>query len=393
MANYQVVWRGPVYDATGYGTASREYVFQLDRQGVDVKIEAYRWGIPLIEIDKLEKDRLKKLIEKPYAKNKRKVLIYHSPPWKIDTKKERKQFDYLILNTVWEAARMPNSWLLTINQFDAACVPSTHNMEAMGNSGVHVPLFLVPHGVDTNKYKPENRKLSIKEAEGKFIFISVFDFNHRKNPETLLRAYWEEFKADDHVALVIKTAKKYWDGSSKQRVRNRITEYKKRLGFGDETAPVYLFTDVFEEMILTGIYTLGHVFVLPTRGEGVGLPFMEALSSGIPVIATGWGGQMDFLNERNSFLIEYQLKYPGISMNSEHAISSVYRDLFEEEGQLWAEPDLRDLKRKMRYAYENPNLCKKKGKQGRKDMLPFSWNKAGIALQQTVEKVIDNKKS
>lgn len=393
MVDYQVVWRGPVYDATGYGAASREYVFALDRHGVDVKIETYKWGPPYTEMDKHMKEKLSNLFEKPDATNKRKILIYHSPPWKIRPERERKRFDHLILNTVWEAAHIPNSWLSTIDQFDATCVPSHHNMEIMINSGVHVPVFLVPHGTDTNKFQPENSKLAIKEAEGKFVFVSVFDFNHRKNPETLLRAYWEEFTSNDRVALVIKTAKDYRDGYQKQSVEQKILEYKKKLYFGAETAPLIILAGELEENDLTGVYTLGHAFVLPTRGEGVGMPFMEALASGIPVIATGWGGQMDFLNENNSFLIDYKLKYPGISMNSEEAIALVYREWFEEEGQLWAEPDIRDLKKTMRYAYEHPNLCQKKGRRGRKDILPLSWDKAGTAFLQAIEKVMDAKKS
>ncbi len=382
-----------MYDATGYGAASREYVFALERHGVDVKIETYKWGPSFIKMDRRMKERLSHLIKKSDATDKRKILIYHSPPWKINTKRERKRFDHLILNTVWEAARIPRSWLSTIDQFDAACVPSHHNREIMINSGVRIPVFLVPHGTEANKFQPGNRKLVIKEAEGKFIFVSVFDFNHRKNPETLLKAYWEEFTFDDRVALVIKTAKTYWDGHQKQSVGRKILEYKKKLGFGDETAPLFILSGVLNDNDLTGVYTLGNAFVLPTRGEGVGMPFMEALASGIPVIATGWGGQMDFLNEKNSFLIDYRLKYPGISMNSEQAISSVYREWFEEEDQLWAEPNIRDLKKAMRYAYDNPNLCWKKGRRGRKDMLQLSWDKAGSAFIQVIEKVTDTNNS
>ena len=46
---------------------------------------------------------------------------------------------------------------------------------------------------------------------------------------------------------------------------------------------------------------------------------------------------MDFLNENNSFLVDYKLSYPGISMKSKNAISALYRYLFENEEQVWAE--------------------------------------------------------
>jgi glycosyltransferase involved in cell wall biosynthesis len=383
MKDYQVIWKGPVLDATGYGTASREYVLALDRQGVDVKIETYSWNFPYSMEDQDKRNRLMQLIEKPVTTDKLRILIYHSPPGVIE-KKDRLQFDRCLLNTVWETSRIPDSWLPILRTFDAVCVPCKHNIDALKRSGVTVPVFLAPHGADTKMFHPDNEKTGLKEAEGKFVFVSIFDFQHRKNPEGLLRAYWEEFTADDEVLLVIKTY-----GSSRKKIRAAITNYKRKLGLGDETAPIYVMAGICEEKQLKGLYTLADAFVLPTRGEGVGLPYIEALASGLPVIATGWGGQMDFLNEHNSFLIDYELKDPAISMKSEHAIATIYRD-FEGNGQLWAEPDLTHMKQQMRFAFNNPALCKQKGKRGRQDMLNMTWDKAGISLKQAVEKLINN---
>lgn len=364
---YQIIWKGPVLKKSGLGIASREYMFALERQGIDVQVDAK--------------------MKKPNATKKLKILIYHHPPNKIDMKKEREHFDYIILMTVWETTKIPKNWLPNINKFDAVCVPSSQNVDAMINSGVSVPIFVVPHGVDSNKFKPTNKKFLLKNIEGKFIFVSVFGFQHRKNPETLLRAYWEEFSSTDNVALVIKT-NGYRRKEKGKWIEKRILSYKKTLGFSDNTAPIFLITDFLNQKKLKGIYTLGDAFVLPTRGEGVGLPFLESLSSGVPVIATGWGGHMDFLNNRNSFLIGYKLQNPAISMNSKHAISRKFRHFFGEKGQLWAEPDINSLKKLMRYAYEKPDLCKKKGQQARKDMLNKSWDHAGIVLKQAIEKVI-----
>ncbi|KZE69018.1 glycosyl transferase family 1 [Fictibacillus phosphorivorans] len=379
MKNYQVVWRGPVLDATGYGTASREYALALDRQGIDVKIETYTWNFPYHMQDEKKKKRLQQLIEKPITNQKQKILIYHSPPAVI-SKKEKADFDFCILNTVWETNRIPDTWLPILSTYDAVSVPCTHNVDALKISGVRIPIFLVPHGADTKMFNPDNHRIMLNEKT-KFVFVSIFDFQHRKNPESLLRAYWEEFTVHDRVLLLIKTY-----GSSRKKIRKAIMDYKRKLGFSD-TAPIYLMTGICSEAELKGMYTAANAFVLPTRGEGVGLPFIEALSSGIPVIATGWGGQMDFLSTHNSFLIDYELMNPSISMNSDHAISTIYRE-FEKNGQLWAEADLDHMKKQMRYAYENPALCRLKGRQGRKDMQQMTWDRAGISLKQMVEKII-----
>jgi len=370
MVNYQVVWKGPVHRASGLGVASREYIRALRRHGIDVKLGTSNPGF--VQGGK---------------KKKRRVLIYHFLPNTINLRKERKLYSPIILNTVWETTRIPRRWLPHINKFDAVCVPSIQNKQALRRSGVKVPVSVVPHGVNTAKFKPGNKKLPMPNAEGRFVFISIFGFQHRKNPETLLRAYWEAFSAADNVLLVIKT-NGYSSHETEGWIKNRIQRYKESLGIRKKTAPIVVLGRRMSDEQLKGIYTRGHAFVLPTRGEGVGLPFLESLSSGVPVIATGWGGHMDFLTPRNSFLVSYTLRNPAGSMNSKHAISHNFRNLFAEKGQLWAEPDRISLKRQMRLAFQNPGLCRKKGQQGRKDVLRLSWGRAGMLMKQAVEKAV-----
>jgi glycosyltransferase involved in cell wall biosynthesis len=48
--------------------------------------------------------------------------------------------------------------------------------------------------------------------------------------------------------------------------------------------------------------------VTATRGEGYGLPILEAATSGLPVIATGWSGHCDFLDAESYVPLSYDLK-------------------------------------------------------------------------------------
>lgn len=384
--NYQVIWKGPVSKSSGIGTASREYALALHRQGVDVKVvnAATR---PLSSYR--SSGQLPALINKPYSQGKTKVLIYHGLPHTLDMAQARKQYDYVVLNTVWETTRIPASWFPHINRFDAVFVPSVQNKIAMKTSGVKVPVYIVPHGVNTQQFTPSHKKMPLQVPKGTFVFISVFTFQHRKNPETLVRAFWEEFSAADKVALLIKTSG-LGPNETDGWIKGKLLSYKKKLGFGNR-APVYIVTKHASPEKMKSIYATGNAFVLPTRGEGVGLPFLEALSSGVPVIATGWGGHMDFLNSRNSFLVDYKLNSPAASMK--RSISRNFSQLFAQKGQRWAEPSLASLRRQMRYAYEHPELCRKKGLRGRQDMRSWSWNRSGALLKKAVEAVIRLKKS
>lgn len=369
---YKIEWRGPLHRLGGLGHASREYVKALKRRGITVHSGSAR------------RTAASGLLE---SKRGMKVLIYHYPPHTLDMARERRRYGRIILNTVWETSRIPARWIPAINEFDAVFVPTRHNVKAMRESGVRVPLYIVPHGVDTAVYNPSNAPKPIPGSKGRFVFLSVFGFQHRKNPETLLRAYWEEFTDKDNVMLVIKTGG-YGPKQTGEWIRSRIARYKASLNIPHKTAPLVILTGLMNEKKLKGLYTAADVFVLPTRGEGVGMPFMEAMASGIPVIATAWGGHMDFVKPANSFLIPYRLKAPAASMKGRSAIAKSFRHLFADERQRWAEADLRKLKELMRKASRNPALCRAKGQKARGDMLRLGWDKAGSVMEKAIDSVI-----
>lgn len=370
--SYRVVWKGPVHLQSGIGHASREYVKALRRAGVRVAVN--------------------KPVKAEGGRKTHRVLIFHHTPDSLNVAEERKRFDTIIVNTVWETTRVPKRWVRPLNGADAVLIPSRQNRQALRNSGVRVPIHIVPHGVHARYYAGLKRKWPSKKNRIPFTFLSVFGFQHRKNPETLLRAYWEAFSADEPVRLVIKT-NGYSGKESAAYIRNRIAAYKKKLGIRKRTAPVEIIAHRLSNKAMRQLYARSHAFVLPTRGEGVGLPFLESMASGLPVIATGWGGHMDFLDKNNAFLVPYRLKPTLASLNRRSTLSRSFRHLFGEKGQLWAEADLAGLKKAMRQAYANPMLCKAKGEQGRKDVLKLSWARAGAKMKRAIELTIRKRKA
>jgi hypothetical protein len=83
------------------------------------------------------------------------------------------------------------------------------------------------------------------------------------------------------------------------------------------------------------LYASCDVYVSLHRAEGLGLGLMESMLLGKPVIATGWSGNMTFMNRQNSFPIDYHL------MPVKGSIPN-YRINIHGSNTAWAQPDIND---------------------------------------------------
>jgi len=104
------------------------------------------------------------------------------------------------------------------------------------------------------------------------------------------------------------------------------------------------------------------VYVSLHRAEGLGLGMMESMALGVPVIATGWSGNMDFTTPQNSLLVDYALEPIDVGPSSpygQRAMSTV---------ESWAEADVEDAAAKMRLLYDDPALRVRLGERAKSDM-------------------------
>ena len=93
-----------------------------------------------------------------------------------------------------------------------------------------------------------------------------------------------------------------------------------------------------------------------TRGEGYGLPLLEAAASGLPVLATNWSGHMDFLRNIKFSSFDYDL----VNVHKSRIDNAVFID-----GSRWAQPKESDVKKrlsKIRNSYSIPAEWAKSGK-------------------------------
>lgn len=331
----QLVWKSNIFDYSGYAKASRQYVLALHAYGVDVKLETFQAQLPDVDLPTEQLHTLRHLANKRKS-SQRKVTLFHYIPdfW-------RRTLHPTIGFAYWETSKIPQEWVSRANQMNAVFLSSTHNMEVFRHSGIKVPLFHIRpclHLPDSSSFH-EHIPAYMNQLPP-FRFLAVCSWIERKGIDVLLKAFYSEFHANDPVALVIKTV-------AGPDLAHSIEALKQEACPSHTPATVHIDIQVRSELEMDALYRSCQAFVHPSRGEGVGYPMMEAVARGLPVIATDWGGHLDYLQPNNSYLIPYQL----ISVTPQPYYYGYQSD------QLWAEPSIDALRALMRQVFNEYSVA------------------------------------
>lgn len=194
-------------------------------------------------------------------------------------------------------------------------------------------VIVIPETVDTELFDPSLYPLhSPRNNATVFSFLSTFKWEYRKGWDLLLQAYWDSFATTDPVVLRLKTYVPKWNSGNKN-VKNIIEifameKYNKSLielppvliEHGEETS-----TRVEVRNLLSSV----DCFVLPTRGEGWGLPIAEAMAMALPVIVTNFSGPTAYANDDNSYLIPVTREYDsaGYAIPDVSALGNLMRQV------------------------------------------------------------------
>ena len=255
------------------------------------------------------------------------ILITHPLHWKNNIRKGR---NWAFL--VWEGDKIPDCFIeQCLNpDIEYILVPSKHTYDAIwmsvGDSKEFMnKIRIIPHGVDLAKFYP-------KEKPKKFTFICNKGFRNledRGGIQYAIRAYFEEFTKADNIEMQIKINPVYGIPD--------IVQIVDSLKINEDNAILKINTSQLPYDDLVNLYNLGHVFVSPTRAEAFNMPCIEAMACGLPVITTNFGGQTEYVNNDNGWVIGGELK------EVEHEL--------EYEGIKWLTPSIPELRKAMRTAY------------------------------------------
>lgn len=242
-----------------------------------------------------------------------------------------------IWRTMFETDSIPFEWVDTSNCYEQIWVPSAFNAQTFTAAGVpSEKLRVVNCPVPSEWPGPNTRRELERAGGGTFRFFSVMRWQQRKGWDSLLTAFAQEFSHDPSVELTIH-ATPFYSGDFNQINR----EYAALLAdLGEKHLPnVTILSGHVPNSVLVERYMLSDAFVLSSRGEGWGRPYMEAMLMGLPTIGSRWSGNLAFMNEGNSFLIDGEVRPVS---------SEAVREWPYFHGHNWFEPSVSDLRRIMR---------------------------------------------
>ena len=290
-----MAWNSIMNFPSGYAVSAKNLMLALDRKDVDVRYKyVYGKGTPFpVEEPENGDNYIANIIrQRKFDKSIPQVVYGQGDVF------YRNDGKYKIGYTMLETTGIPKEWVKQCNMMDEVWVPSHFNEKTFRDSGVKVPIHVIPLGVDPSYYSPNI--VSYKNHD-KYTFLSVFEWGERKAPEILLKGFSKAFKNTDNVVLICKVINN--DGGI------NIDEEIRKLNLpknGPEI--IFLYNTKFADYEMSTLYRSTDCFVIPTRGEGWGMPILEAMACGLPVIATNWSSQVDFYNEKNVNEIRTKIK-------------------------------------------------------------------------------------
>ena len=265
-------------------------------------------------------------------------------------------------------------WVWHCNQVNELWVSWKTHAEMFKEAGVTCPIQVIPQCMDMD-FKPY-RSFMIPNFEG-FLFYSIFQWTERKNPKKLLQTYWRTFEGKDDVALLLKVYRSNFSDREQEAIRQDIYQWK-REQYQSHYPKVFLYLGSLTHEEIMRLHATGDCFISLHRGEGWGMPQMEAMASGKPIISTNFGGIHEWLDNQHGWLIPYNLT----------SLFGMGHIPWYTSQQQWADPDYQKAGEAMLEAYSNRQLTQQKGQEAQKFVhSKFNLQAIGRIMKKRLETI------
>ena len=381
----KILLKGPVLTRSGYGEQARFALRSLrSREDLfDIYIQPLQWG-KTSWLNDMNEERLwiDETIEKTIHYIQQGGFFDISLQVTIPNEFERLASVNIGYTAGIETTKVANEWIMKSNQMDKIIVVSNHSKDVFlntvyeavnKNTGEEVelkmstPVEAVNYPVKIFESLPE---IQIN-VDTSFNFLAVAQFGPRKNLPNTIKWFVEEFRNDD-VGLILKANIAKNCLLDREQLQAQLKQILN--SFGERKCKVYLLHGDMTDEEMHALYKHPKVdaFVALPHGEGFGLPIFEAAYSGLPVVATGWSGQLDFLVDEDG-----QSQFYNVAFDLQPVQKEVVWKGVLIENSMWAYPRETSAKEQMRLCYEN-------AKAG-----TIMWNNSLLAERFSAEKMYE----
>jgi hypothetical protein len=152
------------------------------------------------------------------------------------------------------------------------------------------------------------------------------------------------------------------------RSKGKITGHSRSIALVDEE---------FRDNEIKNLLRCCDCFVSLHRSEGFGLGLIAAMFLGKPVVATGYSGNLDFMTEKNSCLVRYEL-------------CEVPKGAYPfPEGQVWAEPNMAHAAKHMLKLVSDREYARELGENANRDIrVNFSYRATGLRYLHRIKEIL-----
>lgn len=256
---------------------------------------------------------------------------------------------YVIGQWFWEIEDFPRHWrdafsivseVWAATDFVAASVRKVAPPHVVVNT-MPIPLTQTPSNGEFTR--------AHYGIDDRFLFLFSFDMlsvYQRKNPAAVVKAYMSAFSEVDGCQLVVKCMNGERNLSALEHLR----------WLARKRSDIRIIDEYYTREEASNLIELADCYVSLHRSEGLGLTMAEAICAGVPVIATGYSGNVDFMNSSNSLLVPWNYATVGEG-------ASPY-----DPSSRWAEPDAEVASEHMRWVVAQNEEAKELAQKAKADL-------------------------
>jgi glycosyltransferase involved in cell wall biosynthesis len=265
----------------------------------------------------------------------------------------------------WETNSIPQRWQKAFELVDEIWVYSRFMARNMG-AVAPVPVVTMPPPVEGPGASVVPLRLGVPDG---FLFLFVFDYLstiQRKNPVGLIEAFKQAFAPGEGPQLLIKTI----NGPLRPLAEEEV------LWAGHGRPDVHVIDRSLSAEELGGLMAACDCYASLHRAEGFGLTMAEAMAMGKPVIGTRYSGNVDFMNDENSYLVDYTMGRVGGEC-----------EIYPADGE-WAHPSIEHAAQLLRRVRDSPQEAKARGARAKEDIARLlSPSATGESMRRRLERL------